>query len=404
MKTIVAPARLTAATTSASRFEPPGWMIAAHAGLEREPRAVREREERVGRERRAVEVVAELPRLLDRDPHRVDAAHLAGADADRPQVLGDHDRVRGDVLADAPGEEQVAPVGLAGLAADDDHPLAVLDVAVAVLGEQAADHAPVVALARRRVPPLGRVEDPQRLLRAQRLERARPRTRARTAPRRTARRAARRARRDTGRLRTTTPPYAETGSEPSARAYASSIAPATATPHGFACLTITQAGSVNSSTSCRAAREVVEVVVRELLAAELLDAREQVAARARLGVVGGPLVRVLAVGEVALLPEGRDQPLRERLAVGEPRGDRRLVRGRDDERLGGERAARVQRELAVLAQLGEHGLVALGPRDRRPRARSSSPRRAAAPARRCRSSRPPPPRVTPRREAISVKG
>ena len=58
---------------------------------------------------------------------------------------------------------------------------------------------------------------------------------------------------DTGRFRTTTPPYADTGSEPTARGYASSIAPATATPQGFACLTITQAGSVNSSDSCLAA-------------------------------------------------------------------------------------------------------------------------------------------------------
>ena len=37
--------------------------------------------------------------------------------------------------------------GSSGLAADDDHPLAVLDVGVAVLREQAAEHAPVVALA-----------------------------------------------------------------------------------------------------------------------------------------------------------------------------------------------------------------------------------------------------------------
>ena len=62
------------------------------------------------------EVVAVLARLLDRDPHRVDAAHLAGADPDRLQVLREHDRVRRDVLADAPGEEQVAPLRLVELA------------------------------------------------------------------------------------------------------------------------------------------------------------------------------------------------------------------------------------------------------------------------------------------------
>src|SRR2546423_247658 len=43
----------------------------------------------------------------------------------------------------------------------------------------------------------------------------------------------------TGRFRTTTPPYAESGSAFSARSYACSIEPETATPHGVACLTIT---------------------------------------------------------------------------------------------------------------------------------------------------------------------
>ena len=58
-----------------------------------------------------------------------------------------HDRVRADVLARPPGEEQVAPLLLGRVAADGDHPLAVLDVEVAVLDEQPAEHALVVALA-----------------------------------------------------------------------------------------------------------------------------------------------------------------------------------------------------------------------------------------------------------------
>ena len=172
MKTIVAPARSTAATTSASRFEPPGWMIAVTPGSSASAGPSGNGKKASEASAAPAEVVAVLARLLEREPHRVDAAHLAGADPDRPQVLGDHDRVRGDVLADAPGEEQVAPVRLARLAADDDHRLAVLDVDVAVLGEQAADDPPVVALAGGRAPPLGRVEDPQRLLRAQHVERA----------------------------------------------------------------------------------------------------------------------------------------------------------------------------------------------------------------------------------------
>src|SRR5438067_1133365 len=64
-----------------------------HARVQRELRPVREREERVAREGGAAELVAVLARLVERDPHRVDAAHLPGADADRPAVLGDDDRV-----------------------------------------------------------------------------------------------------------------------------------------------------------------------------------------------------------------------------------------------------------------------------------------------------------------------
>ena len=98
------------------------------AGVERELRPVGEREERVAREHRAGRVVAELAGLLDRDPHGVDAAHLAGADADRLAALREHDRVRAHVLADAPGEQQVAPLLLVDGAGDDLHRLAVVDV------------------------------------------------------------------------------------------------------------------------------------------------------------------------------------------------------------------------------------------------------------------------------------
>ena len=95
---MAAPACSTAATTSSSRFEPPGWTIAAIARLERDLRAVGEREERVGGEHRAAQIVTVLARLLDGDPNGVDPAHLARADADRRHVLRDHDRVRRHVL------------------------------------------------------------------------------------------------------------------------------------------------------------------------------------------------------------------------------------------------------------------------------------------------------------------
>ena len=81
-----------------------------------------------------------LARLLERDADGVDAAHLAGADADRLEVLGEDDRVREDVLADPPGEEEVAPAGLVRrLAGDDLHALAVVDLGVGVLDEQPAE-------------------------------------------------------------------------------------------------------------------------------------------------------------------------------------------------------------------------------------------------------------------------
>ena len=47
---------------------------------------------------------AGLAALLDREPHRVDPAHLPGADPERRAVLGEHDRVRAHVAAHRPGE------------------------------------------------------------------------------------------------------------------------------------------------------------------------------------------------------------------------------------------------------------------------------------------------------------
>ena len=98
---------------------------------------------------------------------------------------------------------------------------------------------------------------------------------------------------------------------------------------------------------------------------QLLDPREQVAPRALLGVVRGALVRVLAVRQVGDLLERGHERLREGLALAEPAGDRRLVGGGRGEGLGGELAARLERQLAVLAQLVEHEPVPVGPRHRR---------------------------------------
>ena len=95
-----------------------------------------------------------LLRLLDGDPHGVDAARLAAADPQRLEILGEHDRVRGHVLRDAPGEEQALPDRLARLAADELHAAAVVDLAVAVPDEQPADDPLVVPLAEVAAPAL----------------------------------------------------------------------------------------------------------------------------------------------------------------------------------------------------------------------------------------------------------
>ena len=118
---------------------------------------------------------------------------------------------------------------------------------------------------------------------------------------------------------------------------------------------------MNSCTSRRGGVEIEQVVERELLAAVLGHHREQVAARAGLHVVGGALVRVLAVGEVGHLDELAELALGERLGVGEPVRDRDVVARGVRERLGGQLAARVEAEIARrLAQLVEHEAVALG--------------------------------------------
>ncbi len=112
-------------------------------------------------------------------------------------------------------------------------------------------------------------------------------------------------------------------------------------------------------------RQVGEVVERQGVALQLVDAREDVAAGSGLRVQGGALMRVLAVREVEHLFERRRNRARALLAAGEPRSDGGLVGGRRREGLGGEAAPGVERELAVLTQLVEHGAVLIRTADRR---------------------------------------
>ena len=119
---------------------------------------------------------------------------------------------------------------------------------------------------------------------------------------------------------------------------------------------ITHAGPAELAREQARGVEVEQVVERQLLAAELADVREQVRRRADLRVVGGALVRVLAVGEVGDLLERAHEQRREVLALlDEPARDRGVVAGRVGERLGRERLARGERELPLaVAQLVEH--------------------------------------------------
>ena len=109
--------------------------------------------------------------LLDGDPHGVDAAHLTGADPDRRKILDQHDRVRADVLADPPREDQIAPLRFGRRPARDLPALAVLDLPVAVLHEHSAEHSLVVALRRLAAAPLLVAEDPRARFLPQRRER-----------------------------------------------------------------------------------------------------------------------------------------------------------------------------------------------------------------------------------------
>src|SRR5262249_33392634 len=125
-----------------------------HPGLERQPGPVGEREEGVRREYRSLEIVTELAGLREGVADSVYATRLTAPDPDRWQALRDDDRVRRDVLAQAPGEEQAAPHGFTGISAGDPHAVAILRLEIRVLDEQPPENALEVALPRRFPPAL----------------------------------------------------------------------------------------------------------------------------------------------------------------------------------------------------------------------------------------------------------
>ena len=205
------------------------------------------------------------------------------------------------------------------------------------------------------------------------------------------RRAPRRARMSTVRLRAMMPPKALTGSPANALRYASS--PSSPRPRAARVVVLDDHARrplVADLGEHRAgAVEVEDVVERQLLAVQLAHAREHAAARADLRVEGRPLVRVLAVRQVDRLLVGAHVEVGEVVAaLGEPARDRGVVAGRVGERLGGERLARLGRERAAAPRSA--------PRGPRRRTRGSSPRRrtrgswrprGSSSGRRCRCSR-----------------
>ncbi len=118
VKTMARPRSSAAAMTSSSRIEPPGWMtaVAPASAAAIRPSAKGKKASEATTEPLASDSGRPSPlgrflRLAGGDHGGIDAAHLAGADADRGAVLGVDDGVRLDVLGDPPGEEQVGELG-----------------------------------------------------------------------------------------------------------------------------------------------------------------------------------------------------------------------------------------------------------------------------------------------------
>ena len=247
------PCSSAAAITSSSRSEPPGSTMATAPAL-----AASSTPSRNGKNASdaRTDPASGDPRLLHRDPHRVDARHLAGTDAQRPAPGAEHDGVRLDVLGDPPGEIQIRELGRRRRALG--HHLR-LDggrrLHVAALHQQATRHAAQVERASARALAIGSGHEiirqqPQVLLAGQDLQCLRRiagrdhafeeglahlpsemrRRRAVHAPRC---------------RRTRTPDRSRApGDRPRA-----TPASETAQPQGLVCLTIATAGAVNSAPS-----------------------------------------------------------------------------------------------------------------------------------------------------------
>ena len=287
VKTIAAPASLTAAMTSSSRREPPGWTIAVDARVERELRAVGEREERIRGERPRRSGRGRTPRAFS-TAIRTASTRLIWP-APIPIVRGpSRARSRSTRRACRRATRRARSPHCSSLdvAGDDLPAVAVLDVAVAVLDEHPAEHALVVALAGLAARRSRSSEDARVLLP---LQRRRARRRRSPGAKRTSTNCSASfcaERRVDRAVEDDDPAVRRDGSEASAlvvrllerRADGDAARVRVLDDHA-------RRAASNSRSEQPRAGEVVEVVERELLAVQLLDAREQVPARAALGVV-----------------------------------------------------------------------------------------------------------------------
>ena len=166
VNTMAMPCSSAAAMTSSSRTEPPGWITAGDPGRGSGVEAVAEREERVARTGPAGGTAR---RSFGGDAGRVESVLLAGADAERLEVLGVDDGVAADGGTDLPRELEVAPLVVARRRRRDDPPcVGASGDRVGLLHEQSAvDRADVEGQCRCGV---GR-HHPQVLLRGEEFER-----------------------------------------------------------------------------------------------------------------------------------------------------------------------------------------------------------------------------------------
>ena len=164
VNTMAMPCSSAALITSSSRIEPPGWItavapasIAASSPSANGKKASEATTEPLVSGSASPAALRGVLGLARGDAGGVDAAHLAGADADRGAVLGIDDGVRLHVLGDPEGEAQVGELGVGRRALGDDLELHLVDHGVvARLHQQAAGdrfHREARARADRAAPP-----------------------------------------------------------------------------------------------------------------------------------------------------------------------------------------------------------------------------------------------------------